>query len=132
MDKLFDVMKKIIEGSNHVNNYTSTCTRLIEDTDVDELNKLNQEFIKFASGYVELNSIFRTLMNEHNFNSINDIPDNEYLSGDDLVNLLNEFDSSVRSAQEGISKVAKILSSELNMINKIKAFKKGSTLDLKL
>lgn len=132
MNKLIDVMKQIIEGNYHVNDYVAKCTELIKETDIDEINKANQEFYKFMTDYIELNSLFKTLMAEHNFTSIKDIPDSNYCSGDDLKNLLNTFESSVRDTQEKMSTLAKLLSSELNMINKIKVFKKGSTLDLKL
>lgn len=132
MEKLIDVMNQIIEGNHHVNDYVDKCTNLIKETDIDEINKANQEFYKFMTEYIELNSSFKTLMAEHNLTSIKNIPDSNYCSGDDLKNLLSTFENSVRDTQEKMSALAKLLSSELNMINKIKVFKKGSTLDLKL
>lgn len=132
MKDLIEIIKILIDDNAYISSFIDKNIELIKSGEIEPLEESNIIFYKFMNTYTERNSIFKNKMEELNFSSVWDIPSSDVCNEDELKLLLKNFDSSVKDAHKKIALYAQLISTELNMINKIKYFKKGGKIDFKL
>lgn len=132
MKDLIEIIKILIEDNAYISTVIDNNIELIKSGDIEPLEESNITFYKFMNSYTERNAMFKNKMQELNFSSVWEIPSSDICNEEELKSLLTQFDSSVKNANKKISLYAQLISTELNMINKIKYFKKGGKIDLKL
>ena len=132
MKELIEIIKILVDDNAYISNFIDKNIELIKSEEIEPLEESNTAFYKFMNTYVNRNSIFKSKMEELNFNSVWDIPSSEFCSEEELKLLLHKFDSGVKEAHKKLALYAQLISTELNMINKIKYFKKGGKIDFKL
>lgn len=132
MKDLIEIIKILIDDNAYISTFIDKNIELIKSGDIEPLEESNIIFYKFMNTYTERNSLFQSKMQELNFSSVWEIPSSDICDAEELKVLLNNFDSSIKNAHKKLALYAQLISTELNMINKIKYFKKGGKIDLKL
>ena len=132
MKELFEIIETLIEDNKYICDYIDSNIALINDNDIDSINNSMSDFYRFMNGYGERNNRFKVLMNSLNYKSVWEIEANEYYDKVSLKKFLKTFEESVVTSQKKLSLYGQLISSELNMINKIKHFKRSGNIDFKL
>ena len=132
MKDLIEIIRILIDDNAYISTFIDKNIELIKSGDIEPLEESNIAFYKFMNTYTERNSLFQNKMKEFNFSSVWDIPSSDICNEEELKALLSAFDSSIKNAHKKMALYAQLISTELNMINKIKYFKKGGKIDLKL
>lgn len=132
MVELINIITDLIKDNEYISEFIDRNMELIKTDEIDILNEETSKFYSFMNVYSERNNKFKILMQENNFSSVWDIDSVEGFSKNELHKLIKDFESSVKESQTKLTLYAKLISGELNMINKIKYFKTSGNIDFKL
>lgn len=132
MKELIDLMASLITDNEHISRFIDKNIECVKNNDIDTLNKETNDFYNFLNNYKIKNDRFKDLMKKNNLSSIWDIEKNNDFDFENKHNFLKKFESTVRDAQNKIILYSKLISGELNIINKIKYFKDKGDIDFKI
>lgn len=132
MKELIEVMTSLISDNEHILNVIDKNIDCVKNNDIDTLNKETNSFYSFLNNYKIKNDKFKELMKINGFSSIWDIEKNKEFDFENKRDFLKKFEQTIRDAQTKINLYSKLISSELNTINKIKYFKDKGNIDFKI
>lgn len=132
MKELIEVMTSLISDNEHILNVIDKNIDCVKNNDIDTLNKETNNFYSFLNNYKIKNDKFKELMKINGFSSIWDIEKNKEFDFENKRDFLKKFEQTIRDAQTKINLYSKLISSELNTINKIKYFKDKGNIDFKI
>ena len=132
MKDLIELIQELTNDNLFISEFIDRNTELMKSESIDEMNEQTAKFHLFLNEFGIKNSKFKSLMESYKLLTIWDIKNIDGIDNDSLNALLKKFDSSVRVSQEKITSYARLISGELNTINKIKYFKRSGKIDFKL
>ena len=128
---LLELLRQLNKDNIYISKYIDKNMSLIDNDNIEELNKRNTDFYPFLNEYTQRNLQFKESMNSLNLKKVDEISQLKELTEEEST-LINELKSNVKIAEEKMNEFRKQLSGELNLINKVKHFKKKGKLDFKL
>lgn len=131
MDRTVELLVELTKYNNYISSYIDKNIKILESMELDELEKSNKEFYGFLGKYDKSNKEFDSNMKEHNLKKVDElIP---FIQSKGLsIEIVKDFKASAITANEKMKHYTKILSAEMNMINKIKHFKTTSNIDFSI
>ena len=132
MNDLIALIKELTEDSLYISRFIDVNIELLKDGDIDKMNKETAKFYSFMNASKARISKFEELMDKNNLKSIREINNSEKYNTDELKKILKDFEITLKDSQNKISMYEKIMSADLNMINKIKYFNKSGRVDFKI
>lgn len=132
MVDLINLMESLISDNEYISKVIDRNIECIKNNDIETLNNETSNFYSFLNQYKNKNDEFKNLMTKYNLSSIWDIEKNKEFDFTNKHDFLKKFESTVRDAQTKITLYGKLISSELNTINKIKYFKDKGNIDFKI
>ena len=131
MNDLFNLILDLTTENKKICEFVDSNLKLIQDTDLESMNKLTKNFYGFLEPYQSKIDTFKKSMADKDLKTIWDIKDIPGIKEDILKDTLKSFDLSVKESQKKLMLYSKLVSSELNMINKIEHLNKKDNIDLK-
>ena len=132
MKQLLALIIELTNDNKFISEFIDRNINFVKNNEIDKLNQETNMFYPFINEYIIRNNKFNELMKKNKFQTIWSILLIEEYNSDEIKKLLKEFESSVKEAQNKKSLYSKLISGELNMINKIKYYKNTGNIDFKL
>lgn len=132
MEDLLNLITTLIDESSYISSCIDKNIELIKNGEIEDLEDAQNAFYRFMNKFVEHNSQFKNKLNELNFKSVWDIKNYEIYNTPEMDLLLKSLKTNFNEAQKRIALYSQLISTELNMINKIKHFKQSGTIDFKI
>lgn len=132
MNELIEIIISLTEDNRVISDFIDKNMDHIKNNEIDEINNGLNDFHLFLNKYKIKNDRFKILMKENNLSSIWAINEDKNIQIDNKESILKKFEVTVKEAQTKINLYSKLISSELNIINKIKCFKSSGNLDFKI
>lgn len=132
MEDLLNLITTLIDESSYISSCIDKNIELIKNGEIEDLEDAQNAFYRFMNKFVEHNSQFKNKLNELNFKSVWDIKNYEIYNTPEMDLLLKSLKTNFNEAQKRIALYSQLISTELNMINKIKYFKQSGTIDFKI
>lgn len=131
MNDLINLIHVLVEETEYISKSIDINIELIKKGELEDLENANNSFYKFMNKFIEHNSQFKNKLAELNFTSVWDIKKHEKYNTDEIDLLLKSLNCNFNEAHKKITLYSQLISTELNMINKIKYFKQTGKVDLK-
>lgn len=132
MNKLVDFLVELTKDNQYICQYVDKSIDYIKANKIDEIKNSNTELINFLFNSDSKQNMFKSMMESFNYTTINDIPLPENLSLEDFTVLKQNFADSVTLSSKKVSLYQQLLSTELNVINKIKDVGSFNRVDFKV
>lgn len=131
MNDLINLIHVLVEETEYISKSIDVNIELIKKGELEDLESANNSFYKFMNKFIEHNSQFKNKLTELNLTSVWDIKKHEKYNTGEIDLLLKSLNHNFNEAHKKITLYSQLISTELNMINKIKYFKQTGKVDLK-